>query len=304
MTHRRRAGRKLDRRAGTDKGVQLRARLAYQQACRQAEEDDALGAAASLPPRETTLGLDRARLMHEVRQVALPDRGEQTQRYRKNTQLKTAAKLSVPGPWAGWQGGQPALRRGGALAVADSHSRAQAQALSSSAKRWMATAAARGQRAQKSGAPAPVKVKAVRGALTPVLAAMARPCTAEQTLEDLFVRRVTDPATADIVAWLRAIAAGGKVTCRGHTYAFLPAFRLHAQIILATDKHTSLARDLRSISTAKGSNWQIVDNSPQGLRASAPKQGLRASAPKSGKRFTIAKKRDFIPFLIEMRRPV
>ena len=109
--------RRPERRKGTDLAVQQLARSAYQTQCEMAKVD---GASASTPGRrprrQTVFGIDRAKLMSQIRRLAKPSPGKKTQRYRRATVAKRAEKQAA-GTWCGWNADMPKPRLGGSAAV-------------------------------------------------------------------------------------------------------------------------------------------------------------------------------------------
>ena len=100
----------------TDKGVQLRARIAYAHRRTMAEEDKLVE--GPCPARTTILGIDRAQLAADAHGLEAAPARKKTLRFRSDTMVKRRGKEGHV--WAGWDpdGGAPTLRLGGALAVA------------------------------------------------------------------------------------------------------------------------------------------------------------------------------------------
>ncbi len=215
----------------------MRARTAYADLREMAKADDGL-ALGQAPQRPTILGIDRAKLMAKVGQVAQPPAGKKTIHFRAAAKIKLAEKRAVP-TWTGWVGSAPKVRLRGAAAIAAEFRSAALQAVratvwgSSAARLRKAKSSPRPQnsgereasRASTPGQPptaavgtqpsAPARrplalkldtsadpVKTVN--LTKNLVKPS-PAVVQSSSDDLFQKRDRDPSSADLLTWLRAI---------------------------------------------------------------------------------------------------
>ena len=141
--------RKPQRRKGTDRGVQVLARAAYQTQCDMAKSDAArTSTSGKVPRRQTVLGVDRAKLMVTVRALGRPAAGKKTRKFRAATLAKRAEKQAAE-TWCGWGSGVPQPRLGGAAAVEAATKSAAMQAVR--ARLWL-SGRARGQAAARKRA--------------------------------------------------------------------------------------------------------------------------------------------------------
>ena len=112
----------------------------------------------------------------------------------------------------------------------------------------------------------------------------------ENTLDDMVRKRTVDPPTKDLLAWMRAIHAGHRVKCDAQEYALKSASQVPANVIIDKEfarKHSALVNATRGIADLPGCKWQ-VDGAP-----AAGTIDVRCT-----------KKRDFIDFLLKVRRTV
>ena len=111
---------------------------------------------------------------------------------------------------------------------------------------------------------------------------------AKLTLDDMFRRKMSDPNSQDLLAWLKAISQGGSVSCAGKIFNMEPAHRVPTTISLQENfsrKHALLSKALKSVTAVKDSQWHVTrpDERPRSAR-------------------TISKKRDMVELLLSVRR--
>ena len=107
-----------ERRKGTDSGVQLSARSAYETQCDMARAD--LSGSSASARRRTVLGVDHLSLMAALRGAPEPPAAKKTVRYRLATAKKLSEKTAA-GTWSGWSNQVPRLRLGGGSSHGGSH---------------------------------------------------------------------------------------------------------------------------------------------------------------------------------------
>jgi len=285
---------------GTDVAVQKRARQAYDALCKAAAEDELASASTPGCPlsRPTVLGVHRTKLMRAVGGVDAPPPGTITEKYRAGTQRKLVEKRAHP-LWSGTALGPPAARLGGSLAViAESRG---ASELGHRATLWL-NRAQRARAVSGTGQPGALAtttapkpaVGAADGAAEAVATQLGattpgprRPLIAD-SLDELFRQRVVDPPTSDLLVWLRAVAHGGSVTTTRETFNFNAALKLRCSVHVADEfsrKHPPLRNALQEIVSLRQCQWRL--GSAGG-----------ASTPS----YRIERKRDFLEFLLRVRR--
>ena len=300
----------------TDLAVQMRARSAHDVLDTIAQADEAPRASppGAQPPRPTIFrGVDRANLMASVNRCPQPEAQKKTLLFRKNTHLKAKAKRKET-VWAGLTGSETKLRLGGTVAIAARSRTSAVQA--AGAVLWRGRAARVRQADSRAGgassgqkpaadlaAGAQAKPpKRLRASTPEVVDADRKPCPsypktpdaaapgilAKRTLDDMFRRKMSDPSTQDLLAWMTAIFQGGSVSCKGKTFNMEPARRVPTTISLDksfSSKHTVLSKALTAVTADKNSQWRVT----------RPDDRTRSAR-------TISKKRDMVEWLLSVRR--
>ena len=118
--------------------------------------------------------------------------------------------------------------------------------------------------------------------------------TIDKSLETMVKQRAKDPDTKTLLSWLQAITTGGIVSCEQRCMAVQSSLGSSCAIRLEGDfakKHPCLAGALRTAAQASKGKWAV------GAGASMPSSKKLASNV-----YTIARKRDVVPFLLQARR--
>ena len=299
---------------GTDLAVQCRARSAHDALNKIAEADEGLGASrpgASTPRPTIFRGVDRANLMASVNRCPQPEGKKKTLAFRKNTQDKLKDKRQAK-VWAGWTGtAATKLRLGGSAAIVARSRTSAVQALG--AVLWRGRAARARQTARGGASSSSNQKLAVHPAATATRArTMARASTpdvvdrkplpeqsktptaaepehqAQRTLDDMYRRKMCDPNSHDVLAWMNAVFNGGSVACDTKVFNLTPARRVPTTISLDekfSRKHVKLSRVLTALAAQKDSHWQVTP----------PNEELRSAK-------SITKKRDLVEILLNVRR--
>ena len=300
----------------TDLAVQMRARSAHDVLDKIAQADEAprVSTPGAQPPRPTIFrGVDRANLMASINRCPKPEAKKKTLDFRKNTEEKLKAKRKAT-VWAGLTGAGTKPRLGGSAAIVARSRTSAVHAVG--AVLWCGrTARARQTASTTGGASSDQKLaahpaagakakssKSLRASTPEVVDADRKPCPsqsktpteaeprsqAKQTLDDVFRRKMSDPNTQDLLAWLKAIFNGGSVSCGGKSFDLEPARRVPTTISLDENfsrKHALLSKALTTMTASKDSQWQVA----------RPDKGSRSAR-------SITKKRDLVEWLLSVRR--
>ena len=273
----------------TDKGVQHRARAAYQELCRTAAEDEAAKAtevSGEGLPRDTLFGIERKKLVVAVSRCEAVAPNPKTVRFRRATERLRAEKAAQQ-LWTGTRPDAPAARLGGALAVA-----ARSRDAVMGASRALGWLRRRGKTvADPKRIPAPTSSvgPAASRASTPTQVAI------HTSLDELFRQRTKDPSTKELEVWLAAVAKGGVVkTTRGETFVFTRSLKTSRRIHVGDEfcrKHKALHKALQNAVSELGSAWNMSTGS-----------AAASSSSDGPMHHRIDDKRDFVEFLLRARR--
>ena len=110
----------------------------------------------------------------------------------------------------------------------------------------------------------------------------------EHSLDSMFHKRVTDPDTNSLLAWLRVVSAGGSVQCEQKNIILKSSVAVPMFIRMSPAfeaKHAPIAKALRSVATGKKCKWSLDLPTKAGAV-----------------QHSIDRKRDLIDFLLQARR--